>query len=97
MIRSSSIRVCAGLLLAVCAAAPAVAQIGAGGLTGSIVDQAGAAVPGAAVTVTSAGTAATRTVVTSSDGVYTVPGLLPGLYSVHAEIAGFRPLTQEHE
>src|SRR5262245_8602453 len=95
MIRSMTIRVCAAWLLAAVIATPAAAQIGAGGLTGSIVDQAGAAVPGATVTVTSAGKGATRTVVTSADGVYTVPGLSPGLYNVHAELAGFRPLTQE--
>src|SRR5262249_4435602 len=95
MIRSVGIATCAAWLVAAAMASPAIAQIGAGGLTGSIVDQAGSAVPGATVTVTSAGTGATRTVVTSADGAYTVPGLLPGVYSVHAELAGFRPLTQE--
>src|SRR5262249_53780139 len=68
---------------------------GAGGLTGTLVDQAGAKVPGATVTVTSTGTGAARTVVTSPDGAFTVPGLSPGLYDVHAELAGFRPLTRE--
>ena len=58
--------------------APVRAQIGAGALAGRVVDQAGAAVPGATVTVTVGGTSLPRTAVTAADGGYTVPGLAPG-------------------
>ena len=56
---------------------PAGAQIGAGVLTGDVVDQAGAAVPGATVTVTADGTNLSRTVVTGAGRRYVVPGWRP--------------------
>ena len=77
---------CVGVLLAVMIAAPVAAQIGAGALAGDIVDEAGAAVPGATVTVTDVGTSRSRTVVTSQDGRYIVPGLAPGVYQVRVGI-----------
>ena len=71
------------------------AQVGAGALTGDVSDQAGAAVPGATVTVTSVGTNLSRTSMTGPDGRYAVPGLAPGSYQVRVELSGFRPLTRE--
>ena len=71
------------------------AQIGGSALTGIVVDQAGAAVPGAMLTITSAETNLRRTTLTSGDGTYVVPGLVPGSYSVRVELNGFRPLTRE--
>ena len=89
-------RACLWLLLAsVWIASPVGAQIGAGALAGHVVDQAGAAVPGATVTVTAVGTSLSRTVVTSQTGGYVVPGLAPGSYRVRVELSGFRPLTRE--
>jgi hypothetical protein len=76
-------------------AARVAAQIGSGALVGTVVDQAGAAVPGTVVTVTAAGTRLTRTVVTDADGNYRVPGLLPGSYQVRIELSGFRPLIRD--
>ena len=46
------------------------AQIGGGALTGIVVDQGGAAVPGATLTITAAGTNLSRTAVTSDEGDY---------------------------
>ena len=57
-----------GLALLVMVSSPVAAQIGGGALAGSIVDQAGASVPGAAVTITAAGTNLSRTTVTSPEG-----------------------------
>ncbi len=74
---------------------PAGAQVGAGAFTGDVSDQAGRAVPGATVTVTSVGTNLSRISVTGPDGRYSVPGLLPGSYQVVVETSGFRPLTRE--
>ena len=68
-------RVCLAVLLAV---APAAAQIGGGALTGDILDQTAAQLPGATVTVTSVSTNLSRTSVTGPDGRYVVPGLAPG-------------------
>ena len=81
--------VCAMALVA----APAVAQIGAGALTGEIADRDSGALPGVAVTVTAVGTNRARTVVTDGTGAYYVPGLPPGVYRVHVELSGFRPIT----
>ena len=74
---------------------PEAAQIGGGTLTGIVVDQAGAAVSGAMLTITAAETNLRRTTLTSEDGTYVVPGLVPGSYAVRVELDGFRPLTRE--
>ena len=74
---------------------PAAAQIGGGALTGTVLDQAGAAVPGATLTITATGTNRSRTTVTGDDGAYAVPGLAPGSYAVGVELNGFRPLTRD--
>src|SRR4051812_7479109 len=87
----------AGLHVAMWAllSSPAMGQIGAGTLVGTVVDQAGAVVPGATVTVTSSGTNASRRLATGRDGHYAFGGLLPGTYRVRVESGGFRPLTRE--
>ena len=89
-------RACLWLCWQVCGSRrPVGAQIGAGALAGHVVDQAGAAVPGATVTVTAVGTSLSRTVVTGQTGGYVVPGLAPGSYQIRVELSGFRPLTRE--
>jgi hypothetical protein len=88
-------RACLWLLASLWIASPVGAQIAAGTLAGDVVDQAGAAVPGATVTVTAVGTSLSRTAVTSQNGGYVVPGLAPGSYRVRVELSGFRPLTRE--
>jgi hypothetical protein len=60
-------------------------------INGRIVDQAGAVLPGATVTVTETSTGVTRDTVTNSEGLYSVPALPPGTYSVKAEVTGFSP------
>jgi hypothetical protein len=87
--------VCAWLLLAAVIVSPAEAQIGAGALSGSVVDQAGAVVPGATVTVTDIATNRSRTALTTLTGTYSVQGLAPGVYQVRAELNGFRPLVRD--
>ena len=86
---------CLSLALCVAAASAAVAQIGGGALAGNVVDQAGAAVPGATLTITSLATNLSRTTVTGQEGTYVFTGLPPGTYRVRVELSGFRPLTRE--
>src|SRR5262249_56776869 len=57
---------------------------------GSVVDQTGAAIPNATVTITDKNTGATRTVTTDSNGNYSVAGLRPGTYDVAVDAPGFK-------
>src|SRR4029079_5763314 len=94
--RICSTRVRVALCLGLClAGSRASAQIGSGALAGSVIDQAGADVPGATVTGSASATNRTRTAVTNADGGYVVTGLAPGEYRVRVEIAGFRPVGRE--
>jgi hypothetical protein len=68
------------------------AQVGAGEITGLVTDQAGAAVPGASISVTEVGTGRRQATVSTSGGVYTAPNLRPGEYTVDVDLAGFRSI-----
>jgi hypothetical protein len=62
-----------------------------GTITGTVRDSAGAAVPGATVTVTdSEKKGNTRTVTTNDDGQFTAPNLQSGFYDVTVEAANFK-------
>lgn len=78
-------------LLAALFAATAVAAFGqsTASLSGTITDPTGAAVPGAHVTVHSLATGTDRAVDTDGAGLYAVPALQPGDYSVRASATGF--------
>jgi outer membrane receptor protein involved in Fe transport len=67
------------------------AQAVYGSIAGTIEDSTGAALPGANVTVTSNERKTVDTVVTNSSGNYVKDRLLPGTYTVKAELSGFRP------
>ena len=94
--RTGSLPVCLAVAC-VCAAAvlPARAQTAAGEITGRVTDQAGAALPGATLTVTDTRTNGQRVVVSSDDGVYTVAGLVPGEYRLEIALWGFRPVRRQ--
>ena len=66
-----------------------------GALSGAVVDQTGAVVPGATVVVTDPSTNATRNVITNAEGRYTVGLLKPGAYKVSASAAGLQSDTVE--
>src|SRR5580704_12812945 len=85
---------CVGVFLLSCllfVTAPSVMAQSAstGALTGRITDPSGAAVAGATVTATNAGTAQMRTAMTGADGTYTFSLLPPGNYRVKIEATGF--------
>src|SRR5476649_1549162 len=75
-------------------AAVLLGQVAAGEITGVVKDPAGAAVPGATVTITSVDTNLQRVVVSSGEGVYTAPSLAPGDYRVDVELTGFKPVRR---
>ena len=65
------------------------AQSSSATLTGTVTDQHGAVIPGANVAVISIVQAIQRTTITNSEGVFVVPVLPPGTYTVKAEAKGF--------
>src|SRR3989454_1601772 len=65
------------------------AQMSGGSLSGTVTDNARAAIPNAQVTVTNVATGVTRTVVTDVAGFYTAPDLLPGSYQMTTAAPGF--------
>ena len=87
--------VCAAVLVILALPAAAAAQSTHGAIVGTVVDESGAFVPGAAVTVTNVGTNIARTVSTNPSGYYEVLALVPGTYRLQAELTGFAPLTRE--
>jgi hypothetical protein len=66
-----------------------------GGLSGIITDSSQAAVPGATITITNKQTGAVRSVVSGSDGAYSVPDLEPGRYTVVIELSGFQKVSND--
>ena len=75
------------LLLLLLSTLPILAQ--STSLVGSVMDQAGAVIPDAVITVTNVGTAATRVAVSDAVGEYTISQLPPGMYTVEAQRTGF--------
>lgn len=72
------------------AVAPMHAQLTeAGTITGTVTDDTGAVVPGAAVTITNVGTGVVMSVTTNGSGEFTQVGLNVGNYSVKVTMAGF--------
>jgi hypothetical protein len=74
-------------------ALPAHAQKTSGQLTGSVVDEKGAALPDTTVVITQTGTGLKREAQTNQDGIYTVQDLPPGVYQISATHAGFKEVV----
>jgi hypothetical protein len=63
-------------------------------LSGTVVDESGAALPGVDVTVTHTGTGASRSQVTNDRGAYTFTNLPNGPYKLTAQLSGFTAFEQ---
>jgi hypothetical protein len=72
------------------------AQVVTATLTGTVTDASGATVPAARVTAAEVSTGVSRSAETSSDGVYRIPFLNPGTYTVTIEKTGFKKVSQEN-
>jgi outer membrane receptor for ferrienterochelin and colicin len=83
------------VLLLISFAASAVAQGGRAEIAGIVLDQGKAVLPGVTVTVTSEGTGQNRQAVTGSEGKFVIPTLLPGTYTIKAELQGFEPTIRK--
>jgi hypothetical protein len=71
----------------------AFAQINNATLTGTVADASGAVLPGVSVTATNTATGVISQVITNEAGAYTMLSLLPGTYTVVAELPGFQKQT----
>jgi hypothetical protein len=65
-----------------------------GEITGEVTDNSGAVMAGVAITVTNQDTNVSRQAVSNSAGAYSFPSLLPGVYRLRAEIAGFQAMVR---
>src|SRR5262245_57241987 len=83
-------------LIIACAAVTERAQEFRGSITGRVVDNNGAAVANATVTVSSAATNASSSTTTNESGDYTALYLTPGSYTVTVEAAGFKKSTRRN-
>src|SRR5258706_11542020 len=59
-------------------------------ISGTVLDSSSAVVPGAILTAIHRETNAQRRVMTSTQGVYVLPALAPGLYTIEVQAAGFQ-------
>ena len=80
-------------ILALIAAFPALAQTATATLSGAATDPSGAVVPGVSVVVTNTATGLKQSAVTNSEGLFTIPLLPPGEYTLAAQHAGFAPVN----
>ena len=72
----------------------ASAQVNRATITGIVTDPSGAAVVGADVTATNTGTNVPTKTVSNQVGIYVLPNLFPGQYSVTFEKSGFEALVR---
>src|SRR5258706_14892325 len=85
----NSIRFIVLSLFVLCFSLSAFAQSSTtGSIEGTVVDQAGAAVPGATVNVTSPNLISSQSATTDDSGHFRIPSLPPGRYTVTVEAAG---------
>src|SRR5437764_12280051 len=63
-------------------------------LTGTVKDQQGGSIPGAAVTLTSTDTGVSQSIRTDGSGNFEFPTVRPATYNVKAEKKGFQTYTQ---
>ena len=91
--RFASAAISAGFLIL--ASSSLFGQVDTGAILGTVKDQSGAVIPGAAVTLTNTGTGISRTMKTGADGTYVFRPVRIGTYSVAAEYQGFRKTEQQ--
>jgi hypothetical protein len=83
------------ILLVVLSGSPADAQTPSGEISGVVTDPSGAPVPGVTITLTNVGTNAVREVQSNAAGVYVIPAILPGVYTLRAQLSGFRVIERK--
>jgi carboxypeptidase family protein/TonB-dependent receptor-like protein len=72
---------------------PAVFAQGTNTLSGTVVDSSGAVIPGADVSAKHIGTGVASTTVSNSEGVFSIPSLPIGTYTVTVSLQGFKTVV----
>jgi hypothetical protein len=85
------------VIIAQCAALYGQNVVLSGSLSGRLTDQTGAVVPGALVVVRNLANGVERAEVTNRAGLYRLPVLSPGTYSVKSHVTGFRDTQAQVE
>ena len=86
-----------GFALLIAASVPAFAQVaGTGTIQGTVTDPSGAAVAGASVTALNVATGLETVRKSTEAGLFVLPLLIPGEYTVTVKATGFETLTQQH-
>ena len=83
------------LLLLTMAAPFALAQSVGASVSGVVVDESGAAIPGATVRITNKSNGVTQNAVTGSDGRYRAVALQPAAYDIAVELQGFATVQRD--
>src|SRR5881628_1457630 len=73
-----------------------LAQGNFGRILGSVKDSTGAVIPGATVSIIDKDRGLARTLTTEEAGLYNAPNLIPGTYTVRAQLPGFKRLDREN-
>jgi hypothetical protein len=84
----------AAALLLLCVA-PVHAQVTDATVKGRVVDASGDILPGAVVTARHADTGVRRETISDAAGTFLLPGLSPGVYTLGADVQGFKPFHQD--
>ncbi len=72
------------------------AQSGTTGISGTVLDQAGSAVPGATVRLSNPTTGFNRSITTDESGRYNFVSISPATYQIEVEAAGFKKLVNSN-
>ena len=93
MRKRSFLKVLSAAVLTMLLALPHVSYAqGDARFSGTVIDQTGAFVPGATVTVKNQRTGEVRTVVSNAEGRYVVSNLKPSVYTISVMVGNFQPL-----
>lgn len=85
------------IVLCSCLSLSGMAQLGTGSITGTAQDTSGAVVPGVSIILSNPGTiGGNQHTITDERGVFQFIRLVPGSYSVRAELGGFRAAVREN-
>lgn len=90
----SSLKFTLVAVLAILTGIAAEAQTASGTISGTVLDESSAVIPGAPLVIINKATGTSRTVAANSEGLYSAPALLAGDYEVRAVLPGFLTLVR---